>query len=56
MSREYEGSDSGTLYQQERRLREEYNRVKYGDEREQRNSEIERELEKIKHEWSRRSD
>ena len=56
VSREYEDLDSGTLYQHELRLREEYRQVKYGDEGEQRNHEIERELKTIQNEWSRRSD
>ena len=56
MSRKYEGLSNGTLYQQERQLREEYRQVKYGDDGEQRNHEIERELKEIKNEWSRRSE
>lgn len=56
MASEYENLDSGTLFQAERRLREEYGRTRYGDEGEQENARIERELKTIQREWERRSD
>ncbi len=56
MASEYENLDSGTLFQGESNLRRRYNEVKYGDEGEQENASIERELKAIQQEWERRSD
>ena len=56
MASEYENLDSGTLFQQESNLRRRYNEVKYGDEGEQENARIKRELKTIQREWERRSD
>ncbi len=47
MASEYENLDSGTLFQAEHNLRAEYNRVRCGDEGEQENARIERELDYI---------
>lgn len=55
MAQENENLSSGALYQKERNLRDEYNQVKYGDEGEQQNNQISRELKDIKQEWKRRS-
>ena len=56
MPNEYEGLDSGALFQRERNLRSRYNEVRYGDAGEQENARIERELKTIQREWERRSD
>ncbi len=56
MANEYEGMDSGTLFQREKAVREEYNRTKCGDEGERENAALEHELKAIQQEWQQRSD